>query len=91
LGKAGIPKMAAGGKVDFHSLRVSFVTNVIEAGASVKEAQVLARHSTPTLTLNVYARTRPERLVGVADAIGEGLRIGTAEERPSSARTAQTT
>jgi len=45
----------AGGRVaDFHSLRHTYVTRVVRSGASVKVAQDLARHSTPTLTLGVY-------------------------------------
>ena len=37
---------------DFHSLRVLFISRVVAGGASVKEAQTLARHSTPLLTMN---------------------------------------
>ncbi|MBM3946888.1 MAG: site-specific integrase [SAR202 cluster bacterium] len=62
LERAGIPQWTPQGKVDFHALRVAFINMVIEGGATVKEAQVLARHSTPDLTMNVYGRTRPERL-----------------------------
>ena len=39
---------------DFHSLRHSFISNVGKSGATVKEAQRLARHSTSALTLDVY-------------------------------------
>ncbi len=39
---------------DFHSPRVSFITALVNGGASVKVAQELARHSDPKLTLNVY-------------------------------------
>lgn len=48
---------SAGRYADFHSLRVAFVTNVVAGGADAKTAQTLARHSTPVLTMNVYART----------------------------------
>ena len=71
LKKAGVPRMTADGKLDFHALRTGFTTLVFEAGASVKEAQSLARHSTADLTLNVYARTRSERLAEVAMAVGD--------------------
>ncbi|MHC4397923.1 MAG: tyrosine-type recombinase/integrase [Planctomycetota bacterium] len=40
---------------DFHALRHSFCTHVIKSGATVKEAQTLARHSTSALTLDVYS------------------------------------
>jgi hypothetical protein len=43
LKSAGIEKWTCEGKVDFHSLRVSYVSWILEAGASVKEAQGLAR------------------------------------------------
>ena len=65
LKRAGIPSFVPGeGKVDFHSCRVAYITFLMENGASVKEGQSLARHSTPGLTLNTYARTRNNRLVG---------------------------
>ena len=70
LTKAGLAKHGPGGKVDFHALRVAYTTFVIEAGANIKEAQALARHATPDLTLNVYARARSERLAEVAEAVG---------------------
>jgi integrase len=56
LKSAEIEKWTDEGKVDFHSLRVSCVSWILEAGASAKEAQELARHSTPSLTLNTDGR-----------------------------------
>jgi integrase len=44
---------------DFHSLRVLFISRVVAGGASVREAQTLARHSTQVLTMNVYSRGHP--------------------------------
>ncbi|HUU22353.1 MAG TPA: tyrosine-type recombinase/integrase, partial [Phycisphaerae bacterium] len=44
----------SGRVADFHSLRHTYVTSLIRAGASVKEVQELARHSDPRLTLGVY-------------------------------------
>ena len=73
---AGIPKVTKEGKIDFHSCRVAFVTFVLEAGASVKEAQTLARHATPELTMNVYGRTRDARLSQVAERVGEKILNG---------------
>jgi len=48
--------------VDFHALRATFITMLVKSGASVKEAQELARHSDPKLTMNVYTS------LGVHDA-----------------------
>jgi integrase len=73
---AGIPKVTAEGKVDFHALRTAYTTFVFEAGASMKEAQTLARHATPDLTLNVYARARSDRLSELARAVGDRVCAG---------------
>ncbi len=53
--------------VDFHGLRHTYISNVVQAGASVKVAQELARHSTPTLTIGLYAHTRREDLAAALD------------------------
>lgn len=69
---------------DFHALRHSFVTAVVRAGASIKEAQTLARHQDPQLTFKVYAHARLHELgrtleampptVGASDADGRHAR-----------------
>jgi integrase len=72
LKRAGISKHIPGvGKLDFYAFRTAYTTMVIESGATVKEAQALLRHSTPTMTMNTYARTRPERLAEVAQQVGD--------------------
>ena len=45
---------AADRVVDFHALRMTFITLIVKGGASAKVAQHLARHSDPNLTLNTY-------------------------------------
>jgi integrase len=82
LAKAGIPKHTKEGKLDFHALRVTYTTLVIEAGATVKEAQTLLRHSNPQLTMNIYARTREGRLADVTENVGRVVMAG--HERASS-------
>jgi len=47
--------------LDFHSLRVCFVTMIINEGANAKEAQELARHSSSDRTMKEYAKTRTEQ------------------------------
>jgi integrase len=47
--------------VDFHALRTTFVTTLARAGVHVKTAQVLARHKTIAMTLEIYTR------LGLAD------------------------
>lgn len=39
---------------DFHSNRHTFISNLSRAGVHPKLAQILARHSTINLTMNVY-------------------------------------
>lgn len=56
LRAAGIPYRTADGILDFHSLRVTFISHLVSSGASIKVAQTLARHASPVLTLAVYAK-----------------------------------
>jgi integrase len=58
---------------DFHSLRVLFISRVVAGGASVKEAQTLARHSTPLLTMNVYSRASLLDVAGAVSGLGDLL------------------
>ena len=52
---------------DFHAMRVAYVSRVLDAGASVKEAMELSRHSDPRLTMKTYARVRIHSLARVLD------------------------
>ncbi len=47
----------AGGVLDFHALRHTFITNLARGGVHPKVAQQLARHSTITLTMDRYSHT----------------------------------
>jgi hypothetical protein len=76
LKKAKIPKYTEKGKIAFHALRTSFVSLTYEAGATHKEAQELARHSTPTLTANAYGRASDERLAIVVETVAERVLLG---------------
>ncbi len=73
LRHAGIAKWTDEGKVDFHAFRTTYTTLLLDSGAHPKEVQTLLRHSTPEMTMNVYARTRPERLRQVADSLGNAV------------------
>ncbi|MCC8191101.1 MAG: tyrosine-type recombinase/integrase [Planctomycetes bacterium] len=44
--------------VDVHSLRYTFITEMIAAGADVKTVQYLAGHKSIQTTLAVYAQVR---------------------------------
>lgn len=71
LAATGIQKYAPNGKLDFHSCRVAYINLVIESGVTVKEAQTLARHSTPHLTMNVYGRVREARLSEAVEKVAQ--------------------
>lgn len=43
-----------GGTADFHALRHTFITSLVNAGVLPKDAKELARHSTITLTMDRY-------------------------------------
>ena len=52
------PENANGEVADFHALRHTFITMLASSGVHPKVAQVLARHSTITLTMDRYSHTR---------------------------------
>jgi integrase len=55
LKDAGIEAAKDGRRVDFHALRTTTITALALSGVPLAVAQKIARHSTPTLTANVYA------------------------------------
>jgi integrase len=69
LGKAGIPIETHEGRVDFHSLRVTFLSLVNELGEDVKTVQEAARHSDPRLTFGTYAKTTQDRLKALVNRV----------------------
>ncbi len=88
LKRAGIEKKTNEGKLDFHACRVAYTTFVVEAGATVKEAQSLLRHSTPSITMDIYAKTRGDRLTHVTEKVAKKVLVGsespTTAQRPES-------
>ena len=80
LSDAGIDYRDDAGRVlDMHSLRHSFITEVVESNAPVRTAMELARHSTSRLTLDYYSHAR---LVNVRGAV-EGLSDLSTHEEPA--------
>jgi len=57
----------SGETFDFHALRGQFITDVQRHGASLGDAQKLARHTDPRLTANYYSHPH---LVDLAGAVG---------------------
>jgi len=76
LDAAGIPVEVDGPEGtetrDFHALRACYISNVIRAGADLKQAMTLARHSDPRLTTTRYARTRLHDLGAVVNKLPPG-------------------
>ncbi len=66
LRAADIPDETDSGRVDFHGLRVACLSWLADVGTPLRTLQEFARHSTPTLTMNVYARTLRGSLVAAA-------------------------
>lgn len=63
LEAAGIPYADARGRVvDFHALRMSYITKLIRDGVNPKLVQRLARHSTVALTLGIYTHVDDDEL-----------------------------
>ncbi len=67
LKAAGIPYETDSGVVDFHSLRGDFISYLVSSGASVKTCQTLARHSTPTMTIGIYAKASLHDINGAVE------------------------
>ena len=58
------------GVADFHALRHTFATRLVAAGAQAKSAQKLLRHSSITLTMDLYAHIGTEDLVNTVELLG---------------------
>ena len=71
---AGIKQSNFHGKVVFHSLRMTSIQLGIELGFDVKTTQTLARHKTPDLTMNTYAKANPDRLRSAVETLGKAVR-----------------
>ena len=79
---AGIPEKNHEGVVDFHATRKTFITLVLDVGASTREAMTLARQATPSMTLNTYGRTREARLPEITMKIATILEQGSGPKEP---------
>jgi integrase len=86
------------GFADFHSLRGVYISNLVASGASVKTCQVLARHSTPSLTIGLYAKASLHDIKGAVAGLPDPIRQTSTPEAarlaatgtdPDSALTAQ--
>jgi hypothetical protein len=70
LEAAGIPFQDDAGRVfDFHALRHQFISNLAAAGVHPKNAQILARHSTITLTMDRYTHQSVQESAAALDKL----------------------
>jgi integrase len=88
LKAAGISYKTRDGVCDFHSLRAVYITELAEAGVDMKSMQTLARHSTPVLTMNVYAKARSETLAAAVAKLPS--RAASTKRAPSAPNAHQT-
>ena len=73
-----------GHRADFHALRVAYVTMLSNSGVDAKSLQQLARHSTPMLTLNRYARPSAAQVASQVDVLGNLLSPGLGPQPTAS-------
>jgi integrase len=71
--RADIPLQTSKGKVDFHALRTTAINLLFAQGATPPEAQALARHSTPALTVGVYGRAHDSRLATLVEEVATAI------------------
>jgi integrase len=83
LKAAGISPETDSGVIDFHALRGTYITHLLNSGASIKTCQTLARHSTPVLTIGVYAKTALHDLASAVEALPD-LTSGTSDRESQS-------
>jgi integrase len=70
--EAGLPELR------FHDLRSMSATALVAVGADVRTAQTRLGHSSPVITLGIYARATAEADRRAADAVGASLRPSVA-------------
>ncbi len=69
--KARIRRLTDDGKATFHSLRVNYVNAAVESGSDLKTIMTLARHGSAQMSMETYAKPKPERLRAAVEAISE--------------------
>jgi integrase len=69
LKSAKIPEETEVGVVDFHALRVTYITNLARSGIHPTTAQIPARHSDIQLTMKVYTKLGRNEVAEVFNAM----------------------
>ncbi|MBI5090902.1 MAG: tyrosine-type recombinase/integrase [Candidatus Hydrogenedentes bacterium] len=73
LSAAGIVNQTPEGKATWHSFRKAFVNSLVRSGADLKTIMELARHSTASLSMEVYASADDARLRRAVEAATKHL------------------
>jgi len=63
------PRDAQGRVIDLHALRHTYVTNLVRTGTHPKVVQQLARHSSISLTMDVYSHVFSEQSIKAVAAL----------------------
>jgi integrase len=72
-------------EIDLHGLRHTMVTELLVAGVDPRTVMGRAGHSSPTMTMSVYAKVRPVADAAAAEIWGRTLRDKMEELRAGSA------
>ena len=76
--RAGVKMSREEGRASWHSLRKVFINNVVQCGADLKTIMTLARHSSATMSMDVYAKAKPDLLRATAEAATERVKKAVA-------------
>ena len=88
LVKAGIPKVTDEGTLDFHSLRATYATLMMDFG-NAKEVQTLMRHSTVSLTMDRYVKTSQSRLSEKVQSMYDSMQENRPRQQQNERRVEQ--
>jgi len=72
--KAKITIKTGEGKATWHSLRKVFINSVVASGADLKTIMTMARHSSATMSMDTYAKAKPDLLRVAAEAAAQHVK-----------------
>jgi hypothetical protein len=71
--KAAIQRKTRDGKLRFPSFRVNYINSVVESGTDLKTIMTLARHGSAQMSMETYAKPKPDRLRAAAESANSRL------------------
>lgn len=75
--KANVVAVTDQGKATWHSLRKVYINNVIRSGADLKTVMELARHSSATMSMDVYAKAKPSLLKNAVASVAAKIKASS--------------